>query len=286
MAPRPRTALLALATLLAGCPPPPAPPPASVSAAPAPPARPAWPPPGALVQPAPAALDEGPVYALPAWQPVAPPLAEGPGLELLTKRCTPCHSTSYITMQPPLDAKGWEAVVGKMVKLHGAAVSEEDVQGIVAYLRQRYGPDTIAATWSAVLPSAPVDDSPGARVYRAACFACHQETGLGLGGAFPPLVRHAPAVAAADRAHLVRLVLFGMEGKVQVQGVTYESAMPAWGHLSDTEIAAVLDHVTRAWGNEALLPAGFARFTPDEVAAARATPLTPREVHAKRPQVP
>lgn len=281
MGPPRRTALLALA-LLCGCPPPAAAPPQTVSVAPAP-ARPTWPPAGVMVQPAPAALDEGPVYAMPDWTPISPPLADGSGLEVLTKRCTPCHSTTYVTMQPPLDGKGWEAVVTKMIKLHGAAIGEDDAQTVVAYLRQRYGPDTIAATWSAVLPSAPVDDSPGARVYRAACYACHQESGLGLGGAFPPLVRHAPAVAAADRRHLVRLVLFGMEGKIAVQGQTFENAMPPWGHLSDVEVAAVLDHVTRAWGNEALLPPGFAPFTPAEVAAARAAPLTAREVHAERP---
>src|SRR6266851_7243965 len=44
-----------------------------------------------------------------------------PGLhsELAQTQCQFCHSTDYIVMQPGGDAKQWDAVVAKMVKVFG-----------------------------------------------------------------------------------------------------------------------------------------------------------------------
>jgi hypothetical protein len=41
-------------------------------------------------------------------------------------QCQLCHSTDYIVMQPPGDAKQWEGVVTKMIKVFGAPLSEAD----------------------------------------------------------------------------------------------------------------------------------------------------------------
>src|SRR5579859_4363243 len=53
----------------------------------------------------------------------------------------------------------------------------------------------------------------GARTYDGNCAGCHQRSGHGIAGGFPPLAGHAPDVLAKDgRAFMVRLVLFGMTG--------------------------------------------------------------------------
>lgn len=128
----------------------------------------------------------------------------------------------------------------------------------------------------------------GAAVYAANCAACHQASGAGVPGAFPPLADgHAPEVLAADggRAYLIRAVVFGVQGPIEVQGQTYAGLMPSWQQLSDAEIAAVLNHVLTEWGNEAELSAGFEPISADEVGAAAEEGLAPAEVLELRPEL-
>jgi mono/diheme cytochrome c family protein len=127
----------------------------------------------------------------------------------------------------------------------------------------------------------------GARVFDTSCSVCHQQNGQGIAGAFPPLAGHVAETFAQQngREYLVRLVLFGLEGAIVVKGDTFDSAMPPWAQLGDEEIAAALDHVLTAWGNDKLLPRDFTPILPADVAAARAQRLTAAEVHALRQQI-
>lgn len=124
----------------------------------------------------------------------------------------------------------------------------------------------------------------GETVY-ANCAACHGAEGQGVPGAFPPLAGHAPDLLAASREFLVDVVLFGMQGPIEVAGMNYNGLMPAWGHLSDAEVAAVLDHILVSWGNDAGLPADYAPITAEEVGARRGESLTPAQVHELRGSV-
>jgi mono/diheme cytochrome c family protein len=133
------------------------------------------------------------------------------------------------------------------------------------------------------------DDVLGSDTYNTTCAACHQPTGLGLPGAVPPLAGHAPAILSqpGGRDYLVRLVLYGLEGEVTVDGNTFNAAMPPWADaLSDEQLAAVLNHVMHTWDNDKALPPGFTPFVPAEIAAARTTKMTAAEVHALRGQPP
>jgi mono/diheme cytochrome c family protein len=72
-------------------------------------------------------------------------------------------------------------------------------------------------------------------------------------GQFPPLVGSEWVVGGdwvADN-HLVSILLHGMQGAVQVKGVTYNNAMPPWKQLKDDQIAAVLTYIRSEWGNAA-----------------------------------
>jgi mono/diheme cytochrome c family protein len=103
----------------------------------------------------------------------------------------------------------------------------------------------------------------GASVFSSRCAACHQGTGLGLAGAFPPLAGSEFVLGDGERA--VRIVLRGLSGPVTVKGLAFNNAMPAWAdQLSDAEIAAVLTYVRTSFGNAA--PA----VTAEVVAAQRA----------------
>lgn len=90
----------------------------------------------------------------------------------------------------------------------------------------------------------------GGAIYNAQCSACHQGTGLGIPGAFPPLA--GSEWLLADPAIAVSIVHDGLQGAIEVAGGTYVGVMPAFGgNLSNGEIAAVLTHVRGEWGNSA-----------------------------------
>jgi mono/diheme cytochrome c family protein len=90
----------------------------------------------------------------------------------------------------------------------------------------------------------------GAQVFGNYCAACHQLTGEGIPGVFPPL-RGDPVVNAEDPTEHIRVVLGGRSG-VAIGGVSYAAAMPPLGgQLSDEQIAAVLTHERSSWGNAA-----------------------------------
>jgi mono/diheme cytochrome c family protein len=122
----------------------------------------------------------------------------------------------------------------------------------------------------------------GAAVYRR-CFGCHQSTGGGIAGVFPPLAGHAAKLIAVGRSFPIQVVLFGLKGKIEVEGKKYNGAMPALGdQLKDEEIAAVLNYVLGSWGNDKLLPKGHKQITPAEVKALRGEKLTPEQVYGIR----
>lgn len=86
----------------------------------------------------------------------------------------------------------------------------------------------------------------GKRVYLQACFACHQLSGLGLPGVFPPLAQSDFLLADKDRS--IRAVIKGLSGPITVNGKTYRGVMPPVS-LNDEQVANVLTYVRNSWGN-------------------------------------
>jgi nitrite reductase (NO-forming) len=89
----------------------------------------------------------------------------------------------------------------------------------------------------------------GFRVFVRTCVTCHQPSGRGLPGAFPPLAGSDFLMADEDRA--IRIVLGGLEGHLTVNGAPFAATMPSHACLSDDEIADVLTFVRNSWGNRA-----------------------------------
>jgi mono/diheme cytochrome c family protein len=88
----------------------------------------------------------------------------------------------------------------------------------------------------------------GEQIYGNNCSSCHQQSGTGLSGVFPSLVNN-PAVMADDPTGQINAILHGLANKV-IDGVAYAAAMPPFGNsLTDEDIAAVVNHVRRSWGN-------------------------------------
>ena len=126
------------------------------------------------------------------------------------------------------------------------------IAGMRSELGSAFGDGRTPVTLQAAVPAgganahAVVD---GAQVYAAKCVACHQATGQGVPGVFPPLA--GSEWVLGDDKLLVQIPLHGVSGPLQVKGTAYSGAMPSFVALSDEEIAAVLSHVRSTWGNGA-----------------------------------
>lgn len=94
----------------------------------------------------------------------------------------------------------------------------------------------------------------GKATYAQVCISCHQPNGMGLPPAFPPLAGSEWVLGSEER--LVRIILHGLQGPINVKGTTYNSVMPATGpgsgfNLNAEKVAAVATYVRREWGNSA-----------------------------------
>lgn len=129
----------------------------------------------------------------------------------------------------------------------------------------------------------------GAAVYTANCAGCHQATGQGVAGAFPPLAGglQGYTASAAGRLTITHILLFGLNGPIEAAGKPYNGVMPAWGaQLNDHQIAAVIDYIVTAWSNAKTLPKDFAPLTAASVATTRTPALSAHAVAAERAALP
>ncbi|MBZ0267853.1 nitrite reductase, copper-containing [bacterium] len=113
-----------------------------------------------------------------------------------------------------------------------------------------------SSTPEPALPPALTKDARIARgeaVFNRTCFACHQASGLGIPGVFPPLAGSDYLKADIDRA--ISGVIYGQQGKLVVNGKEYNGLMTPQ-NLNDEEIANVVTFVLNSWGNvgEAITP--------------------------------
>lgn len=111
----------------------------------------------------------------------------------------------------------------------------------------------------------------GAAIYAARCAACHQASGLGLPGVFPPLagsewVNGKPELLAS-------ILLHGVQGRITVRGLAFDGVMPAFkDQLDDESLAAVASYARAQWGNAgAPIPAGTVASVREKTAS-RGTP--------------
>ncbi|NOZ41958.1 MAG: cytochrome c [Alphaproteobacteria bacterium] len=201
-----------------------------------------------------------------------------------------------------------------MLRTYGAGhyIPQDKVAAIIHYLQANYTPATIGHNKNSTKNSAknsasahasvkarsgntatagvaaPGPHSAGALVFRQNCQVCHQASGHGITGTFPPLAGHLPDVLAATggRQYLADAVLFGLHGSITVNGRSYNGSMPVWaGRLTDKQIADVLNYAVTAWHNNRQLPSTFKAYSARDIASGRRKNLKPAEVHKIRAQL-
>ncbi len=89
----------------------------------------------------------------------------------------------------------------------------------------------------------------GAKLYETYCVACHQRDGKGDGSRFPPVA--ATRWVSGNKQRLISIVLHGLSGEIEVEGVTYNGVMPAHGFLTDEQVAQLLTFLRQNFDNHA-----------------------------------
>lgn len=127
---------------------------------------------------------------------------------------------------------------------------EADLRAMATYLQAlpRVPAPTTATAATTPPPTRTLDH--GARLYGQHCAACHGERGEGVSAAYPALAGNR-AVVLASPANLVQTVLNGGFSPATAGHPRPFGMPPYLLTLDDADIAAVLTHVRRSWGNQA-----------------------------------
>jgi len=148
-----------------------------------------------------------------------------------------------------------------------------------ASLQERWAPllPAFAAPWGA---SDAADLAPAERqrlergqAVFAICAGCHGSRGEGTGEG-PPFVQSEWLAGAPER--LVRIVMHGLEGEIEVDGQTWNRAMPKVAIAAD-DIAAVLTYVRHTFAAAAPVDPDLVRAVA-AATAGRDRPFTPAEL--------
>jgi mono/diheme cytochrome c family protein len=90
----------------------------------------------------------------------------------------------------------------------------------------------------------------GKKIYETRCLACHQADGGGVPNMNAPL-DGASNVVGKDIARLVRIIRYGYNERVALDGFYYSNAMTASPDLKDNEMADLLTYIRNSWSNKA-----------------------------------
>lgn len=90
----------------------------------------------------------------------------------------------------------------------------------------------------------------GKKIYETRCLACHQADGGGVPNMNAPL-DGASNVVGNDIARLVRVIRYGYNERVALDGFYYSNAMTASPDLKDNELADLLTYIRNSWSNKA-----------------------------------
>ena len=203
-----------------------------------------------------------------------PSLPAGDGAALVLAKCTPCHGFEVVTASAGISGEMWEQVLEDMQGL-GLSTSEDEKARLLEYLVDFLGPDP-PKTPSTQPQSATRKLTPMAtELYRNHCEPCHLENGRGVEDRFPPLAGN--PYLRGNPLYTVRVILFGLEGEIEVADQKFHGLMPGFPQLVDAEIATVADYVRGAWGN-----ASKGSTTAAIVARERRTRLEPKQVQRLR----
>ena len=91
------------------------------------------------------------------------------------------------------------------------------------------------------------DADSGRTRFETYCAGCHLDEGPWMRGEAPPL--EGSSWVAGPESRVIRIVLHGLRGPIEVRGKPYNQEMPGFAPiLTDADIASLLSYVRRRFG--------------------------------------
>jgi len=206
-------------------------------------------------------------------------------LPILMGKCARCHSQSPV-MKNWMDYKTtwgdrweikrrvWDSWKGAYFKQPMPTVNSPESEAMTDEEREIIRNWVVSGAVCGVRPTFNSAQSKseriehGKRLFSTICAACHQPSGQGIPGRFPPLV--GSDFLNSDKHRAIKVVANGLQGEVTVNGRKFNNSMPKFP-LSDEEIACALTYVYNSFGNSGK------DVTPQEVSTARAEQIETNE---------
>lgn len=115
----------------------------------------------------------------------------------------------------------------------------------------------------------------GTQVFGGSCASCHAQ------------LEYIPDIFMADngREYLKTMIVHGVEGPLTIDGEVTTTRHRGFAGFNDDELAAVLNYMLVAWGNEEALPDDPDFYESDEIEAVRDEEISPQEVFELRPEL-
>jgi mono/diheme cytochrome c family protein len=88
----------------------------------------------------------------------------------------------------------------------------------------------------------------GKVVYAGQCMICHQADGMGVSNMNPPLTGKQ---VSGEKTKLITIVISGLATHQEIEGQSFQNAMPANPDMKDVEISNVLTYIRNSFGNKA-----------------------------------
>lgn len=90
--------------------------------------------------------------------------------------------------------------------------------------------------------------SRGRSLYQTNCISCHMPEGEGMEAVYPPLAG-SDFLQEDSTNRVIKVVKFGLQGEIMVNGQVYNGLMPELG-LDSVQVADVINFIKNSWGNE------------------------------------
>ena len=148
-------------------------------------------------------------------------------------------------------SEGFERIV--LAKSHKAFVTEnKSLWPALARARRAltWPGDELAADAKPLTPDQERHRIEGAAYYRSRCASCHGAQGKGIAGLAPPLANSHWVTGPSEP--LIRILLHGLKGPIEVAGTTWNGLMPGHGNQSeftDQLASGLMTYLHRAWGH-------------------------------------
>ncbi|MCL6259452.1 PQQ-dependent sugar dehydrogenase [Aquiflexum sp. TKW24L] len=133
----------------------------------------------------------------------------------------------------------------RILKIRVLAEGENKIQGLPIYRQETEPIPLMDENWN---PAVSQEFELGSKLYGTHCLACHGPEGKGSEGLIPPLAK--TDWVTGDKGKLIRIMLTGLSGEIEVNGEKYNQEMPPYNNLTDSELAEILTFIRNNFGNK------------------------------------